>query len=364
MLIDKFNEEETILKKENGKATKEETVVPEENTLIAILADEERSAHFGELLNHGPDEDIELAERLFTQKLNPGDMILLEKRRGEAVKRFESVENTEKFVTEENILSLGKLNPDFQNIINLVGPDKAIDVIKNELSGIAFTDNARYINIEKAINKLNKFNETKYKDLDDEVAQISKESGIKDSVYIKLLAIENKDEREKSIRKEIRNTYGIISLGMDWMTGQSKITAAELATKRNDILKVRNELERNIKNIGKLLSISVDENELMRKSLAKELTGSSENSNEEKAFGFKNSRDSVPTVENTKVEWEKYKKDIKWDNLTSSQDKDDKKRDFAESIAKKRSKGKGGFWEILFSSMFEDSKKELINNLN
>ncbi len=340
--------------------------VKSEITLSSILEDSKKSSLFGHMLSEGGEEDKQLAERLATHQLEEGDIKILEEKRAEAAERFEEVEKAKNFINKENISSLAQNNEKFMKIINLVGENKAMEIIKSELDSLAFKNPNRFREIFDSINNLNSFKGGEYKQLDEEITKIAKDHHIKDSSYAKLLAIEDEDERVNKIRDEIRKDYGFFRRKWGDLRGnksKSMKDAIELAGKREDILEAKTKLKNNLDNIGLAISLSVDRDEVLRNTLANELTGKPMDSKEKSDLGFKQSREAVPTLENTKTEWEEYKKKNDWKKITSEPEQEAFKERFINSIVEKRTKNKTGFWEVLFGFLLERSKSELLEKL-
>lgn len=325
------------------------------HTLAEILQDKKRSHLFGQLLEKSGHDDI--AQRMAENNLNEGDIHILEEQRKHFSEKILQAKEIEKFLTKEQVISLARGNPDFEKIVNLVGPEKAIKVFKGKLEDLAITDPDRLEWILAGSQNIDSYKKNgEYKKLEEEVQKMCEKHKINSSEYMDALTIEDVGERNEALRKLVRGKYGFLKKHFDSIAGSlSFLDVIELGNQKSKIDKSMAELNSRLSDVGSLLAMTYSQNEDMRSAFSHELTGA-QNPKEEK-FGFSEAK---PKEEDMKKRWKEFQTTGKFDaSKLSPADLENRQDQFATQYSKEyKEKNKDkGFWASIFDAIFEEMLK-------
>jgi|GEM_PF-4901640 len=333
---------------------------PAGHTVAEILKDKEKSDLFGQLLKREGKE--ELALRLAEGKLEYGDMDLLESQRilfSEAMERSEKIG---KMLSAESITELGRNNQNFERIVNLLGIERAAKVIRGQLMELAINDEQRFNRIGQRLEDMEKYRKGEYKEINDQVEKLCKESGITPKEYLDALAIEDKKEKEKKLKELAQKAHvgfkkfiNIITLGK---YGKN-LTLAKLMDGETSLEDVMKKLDQYYEEIGQSLSYTVENNQSMRQAMSQELIGEKGATASQEGFGDAKKEAGDQKFDETKFdkEWEAYKKAADYDAHPGDQETI---KDMFIDEQQKKYGGKGaegGFWASIFTVLFEKKIK-------
>ena len=297
--------------KKSKEEKKEQTTPPAQgHTLAQIMQDKNKSHLFGELLNK---QDKNLAARLAKNTLTEADIHRLEDQRKVFSEQIIKAEKIEKLVTKENIIDIARGYSDFEKILNLVGPEKAVQVIKNRLKEMSITEEGTFNDISSAMETVESFKTGKYKELNDKVEKFCKDNNIAPKEYLAALAIEDPAEKEEALKKLATSP---ISRTINWrLRGKFFKESGGLNNNLlNDLQQHGTSFEDSIKELndlqgeaGTVLFLSVSGSDTMRNNLFGELTH--EKAPENPKSGFMEAK-NVNTLDEAQLDkdWEKKKK--------------------------------------------------------
>lgn len=336
------------------------TPPPQGHTLAEVLQDKNKSHLFGKLLEQGGNKD--LAQRLAEGKLDESDINLLEVERLAFSEKMARAEKVEKLLTKENVIDFARNNPEFEKILNLVGPEKAVKAIQSQLRDISIADEGRFSNIVGAMETFESYKDGEYKEVNDRVEKLLKDNKITSQEYLATLAIEDPVEKEKALKKLVTKSYGKYDKICDFLSGGglSRDTIKDLQDSETSLESKIAELNTYQNDIGAVLFSSVSGNDNMRNALFSELVN--EKSPEEPKFSFKEVKNG--TLDETKwdEDWEERKESTRFSTETprvqelirNNFRKDQKKAN------KEKNEGTG-FWHDIVIAITEAlmKKKEL-----
>ena len=374
MGIEIYKKEQEHLVEEEKKKTGKVEEKRETLTISDIVSDREKSYLFGKMLEkEGTKTDTELMTRLIKGELEESDIETLEKHRKNFEKRIRQAENIKEELTQELTLEIGYQNPEFQKIINIVGSERAVDIIQGQMSELAIMDPVRFLSISKKIEKVKNFKTGETKRLDDSVKELCEKEKIDANEYLKAIAITDKKQREEAVKKLVQSSWGGVkktknSIFSIFGKGLANESVKKLLDKKDEIDNLFSELDKQKKNIGGALSSTIKGNESMRKALSKAIVGESIKQNPQ--VGVEEARETFPDDEDINTSWENYKKNTnfggkKWEKLTDPE-KDTARTKFGEKLKKDvqdKSKEREGFWNSIFQSLFDPFIDDKINKL-
>jgi|GEM_PF-2399236 len=355
--------------KENEVLTPEDPAVKQGPSLVEVLRGN-NSRYLGEMLKNSEDsEALELATRMAGGELDEGDISLLEKYRVDFNKRMEAIQQMENSITADNVALFAKGSPEFQKIINLLGPDKAANAIKVEIKNLAFGDQDaqdRFTKIREAVGKMEAFksDKTSFEELEGRMEETYEKYKLSDGEFEGAIQEEDPALRTQKMRELVKGKYGgLQKLGLFFFIGKGKLDrkAAELSGFKDDIDATIEErmtgLQEKIDSVGKVLAISMDQNQGMRHALSREIIGE-QHPDREKNSGFKEIQKELPNIkaanEGIDKAWIAFKTESGFDSLTDDAEKEAKKKEFLAGYKEQnKDKFKGeGFWSFIFASMF------------
>lgn len=339
-------------------------------TLTEIMKDSPKSQLFGELLRVNGEE--ELAQRLAEGNLEEGDISSFEEQRILFTKKMLQVEEVEGILTQEQVIELARRHPDFQNIVNLVGPEKAAKVIKAQLKEMSINDPDRFQPIADSLRAIKEFQDGKYKTLNIRVLNYCKNHDIDPRKLTDILAIENEEDRERALQ----DLVGYKTDGLKWWSGAKNFFSGAkgrldyLSQANKDINDASKKLDELHKQSGRVLSSTIIEEDSLRKLLAQEIKGEKQPKVEKKTgFGEANKEKTEIDEKKLNTDWEAYKDgaNFNFDELNSGEQENLRSlflEDQREQYAKKKGKEEGGgFWDRVFSILFEKNLKSKVENL-
>lgn len=333
------------------------TPPPQGHTLAQILQDKNKSYLFGQLLERDGNKD--LAQRMAEGKLEESDIALLEEKRLIFSEKITQAEKVEKWITKENLIDLARNNPEFGKIINLVGPEKAIKAIQNQLKDISINDENRFNAIISAMEVFESYKNGEYKEINDKVEKFLKDNKITSQEYITILAIENPLEKEKALKKLATKSYGTYDKICNFLSGGefSRGTFEDLQNSETSLEDSVTKLNTLQADMSSVLSSSLRGNDSMRNALFSELIN--EKAPEEHKSGFKEAKngtfDKEKLDEEMDEDWEKEKRHEGYGAKNPAQKKviEDRFKEKAKTYYREKNKGEG-FWYDIFSAIMEE----------
>lgn len=347
--------------KEEAKTKDPNDVEQPGRTLTDIIADKSESAIFGSFLKKEGPSGVELAERLAKNELRAEDLKALEVRRLEHIQKMHEVEGLEKQMTPEYVANFAKYSPKFQEIVNLIGPEKAASALQSQMRELLVSDQDRFNNLSNKMKELMTFRRGELSDTDKAIIEECKKNGVSEADFMKALAMEDEEERKEFLKGHVRNSYKWYKKGADFITfGKwSKEDAKNLAAKKDDMDAVLETLNNHISGVGGMLEDVVDGNDAVRGAFAAEIIGEKIPKPEPQKT-FKEARSEKATEEKMiDDEWLKYKAAVKFDTLATQPEKDAEIAKFRQQMIdqEKEKNKKKGFWASLFASLFESTVK-------
>jgi hypothetical protein len=332
------------------------TPPPAGHTLAEVMQDKKKFHLLGELLKKNDHAD--LAARLFAGKLEEGDIDLLEGQREILSDKIIRSEKIEKLLTKENVIEIARNNPEFEKIINQLGPEKAIRAITSQLKEISITEPDRFKTMSELMEAKDSYRNKEYKEVNDKIEKLLADSKITQKEYLDVLAIENPDEKDKALKKLSKRTYGdfkrvINFLRPGWKWAQDKTNTLE------NLREAETSLEDSLANlntqnesIGYALYASINENGNIRKAFANELIN--EKPPEEPKHGLREAKKKAMIDEKKfNRDWERFKRDTDYINFPDQQEQG-RKTFIAEQKEANKKKIQGeGFWHTIILAVAE-----------
>lgn len=333
---------------------------PAPKTLNEILKDPNDSAFLGRVMEIKNDK--ELAARMATGTLEQSDLEKLEVYRLENIEKLEQVKSLETAITPEYVKDFAANSPEFQKLVNLVGPEKAAKSIQSQLREVAASDGSRFENMHDSLKKLSEYKGKEMKDLEKKIREQCKgfKTNLKEEDFAAVMAISDPMERADALQEKVRGSFGLFRKAADYVSlGKfSRPAAEELAKNKTQMDATIKGLNEHIGNMGGTLNAMISENADVRKAFAKELI-------DEKApvktpeVGFESVRKEVKDIDTA---WTEFRTANNFYEKTDVQQETLKKQfrtEAKESQVKKPAKK--GIWARLWSSIFEKAidNKEL-----
>jgi len=366
-IIDSFRKSKDEKKDENKEHP---TPPPEGHVLVEILQDKKKFGLFSMLL--GKDGYGDLALRLVKGELKGDDIGLLEQERLAFSEKLTKSEKIKKLLTKENVIGFARNHPEFEKIINLVGPEKAIKAIQGQLEEISITDENRFDNISDSIQTYDSYKNGKYKEVNDRVEKLCKDKNITPQEYLDALAIKDPKEKEKALKELSKRTYGKFKSTINFISrGKwAKNTTLEgLKTSEISLEDSVAELDNYQRDIGSVLFYSISDNDDMRKAMSNELIN--ERTPEKPKTGLGDIKQEIGenTLDEDKfgADWEAFKEreayGAAYDNEQGAL-KDKFLSEQKEAYKKKNANvGGKGWWHSFLAILFEgkiNSKKDTL----
>ncbi len=349
--------------REQKEEEKKPVLPPQGHTLAEILQDKKKSDLFGKLLNQSG--DIALARKIADGKLEESDVAVLEEKRIILSEKIVQAEKVEKFLTAENVVAFARRNPEFQTIINQLGPEKAIRAIKNCLADIAITDESRFENIVNALEESDKYLNGNYKKINEKIEKLLEEKEITPEEYQEVLNIADPAKKAEAMKQLSYKTNTGFKRAINFLSFRKfgkDDTLKELLKAEKTTEKAMKQLDAYQRDIGAQLFLSVSQNDDMKKSFFGELLN--ERAPEKPEFGFRDGKKEVSDQTSIDQAWEKKKKKKNF-AAQSTGDQEATRHEFIaeqKQAYKDRNAGKG-FWATIFEALFnrklDDNKDKL-----
>jgi len=348
-LLDQFRQRKD---KEKEKIEGHPMPPPAGHTLAEVMQDKNKSDLFLKLIwkDNGP-----LAMRLAKNKLEESDISLLEEKRKIFSEKIIQAEKVEKLLTKENVIDFARNHPDFEKIINLLGPEKAVKAIQSQLRELSVSDEEdRFNSIVHAMEEYDKYKNGEYKIVNDEVEKLCKDNKIRPQEYLDALAIKDPIEKEKALKKLATQGYGKFDKALNWLSRGylSEDTVASLQSSENSLENSITQLDLFHKEIGAVLFSSISGNDSMRKALSDQLTNAP--TLEKPKSGFMDARNETALNDaQFKADWETKKRKSNYGTRVAEQDAI--RKEFLEEqkeAHRRKNKGKTG-WYAFFMAILE-----------
>lgn len=272
--------------KEKQPAPTQEAAKEREMTLKEILADKEKSSHFGELLQKSGNQDV--AERLFQGKLAAGDLEKLDKQRQEFQKQQQETakemkeknellkdarETLRSGFTVEALTQFAGQSKQFEMIVKAIGAGGAREVILSQLEPLAMRDPGR---LKAILDVFKKFSESsKAKDKPDiEIAQICKKHGIQEDEFNDIMK-DNPDQesRRKALQEKIGEKMGKWKKFNTFSTESRRESQAKDILDKNEITALKNGYESDLRMVGDAMEAAISKNQEVQEAFMSVLLG-------------------------------------------------------------------------------------------
>lgn len=334
--------------------------VPETKTLADILKSPSESAMLGKFMEVA--NDHELAGRLATGDLNEEDLEKLEEYRENNVEKLAQVESLDASFTPEYMKEFGEQSPEFQKLLNLVGPEKAANALKSQLREVVATDPERFSAMHTSLLSLSEYKSGKMKDLEDKIRDQLKDykTNIKDEDFQTVMAINDPAERSVELRKKVRGSFGIFRKAADYVSfGKfSKPAAEELSKNKKLMDDAIQDLDGHIEDLGSSLNTMISKNGEVRKAFARELINE-KTPKKTPEKGFEGIKNEAKELDNA---WVSYRSEQKYESATPA-DRSNIEDSFRAKMKTEHAAkpAKKGIFARLWASFFNTAvdKKEL-----
>ncbi|MFZ3029569.1 MAG: hypothetical protein WA095_01085 [Minisyncoccia bacterium] len=300
----------------------------------------------------------ELVKRLASGKLEEDDIEALEEVRLKFSEKLTQSAKIEAMLTEDSVVAIARNHPSFAKLINLIGPKKAIAVVRSQLKEMCITDEARFAAIAEPIEALDSYRNGEYKKTNEKVEKFCKDNDISPEEYLKVLEIEDPKEKKKALKKLAKGQHGRFMAAINWIDGDYSDRLEGLKASEVSLTEAVEQLNTHQNTIGESLFYSVRGNEDMRESLARELLSESA-PEEEPKVGFINAKKETAAAfdeKDFKKAWEDFKVKSGYateDDMGQDAIKDLFIEDQQEEYREKNKESKG-FWNYVLSSLFEE----------
>jgi|GEM_PF-5199234 len=293
------------LRNEAKPASGPEKSVPE------ILNDPHDSRLFADFLMHSGGRDIDLLERLRLGDIDPGDARDLDDRKMEFIHRMNEAKKIANFLSPDMATTIASTSPEFKKILSVLGPQKAVNMWKEEIYNIAINHETHFTAIANQMTLVSTRDEDETKRVEDVVEKYQKSSKMTGRKkfnaerYAKIMALPEKEQRV-AWSEVARESYGGFRKRIDTYTGgllgwsagrrQSKTEQAAIAAafeEKDDELEV----------LGSVLDLTVTGNPLIREAFKREMVNAKKPEN--KDLTFIQSGEYLPKEADVLAEWNK-----------------------------------------------------------
>ncbi len=302
------------LKQRQNKKWESAEPTPRGLSLVEIRDDNDKSYHFGQMLEKSGKH--ELAVKFAEGTLDANDLGIINKQRLLFLEKTAQVEKIEEMVTEENIINIARKHPQFQEIVDNITPEKAVEAIRGQLMEMSINDEGRFNRIIKYTQTLDSYKNGELKVLEKNVSQLLKDNNISSKEYEGALAIEDPQEKEKALKElaskipgEARKFLRSLTVGILGKGGTlNEDTLRNLVESGAAIGESVKELRGHEHNVDYILASSLWNNQNMQENLLKELNPGQKA--EKPKIGIMEARKKVGFNEKAYQEgWEKKKKE-------------------------------------------------------
>ncbi|MEI8174603.1 MAG: hypothetical protein WCG28_01485 [bacterium] len=352
-----------VRKNKEEKLDKAEQVSPAGSSMPEIMKDKKKSVLFGEMLKQAG--KLDLAKRLREGKLDANDLADINKYREAFTGMEVESERVRGLLTEESINNLTRYHPDFKQIVDSSTPEKVIKAIESQLELLFVSDRARFDEIVSAMEGSEKYQSGKYQENEKKIEEFCSKNKIDEEEYLKILAIENKSERNLAMLKLAKSKNGRFKKVIHAITFglKAKDNTLDILSGLKDSEKAINgsikKLDGLQREIADALFSSLTQNESMRHALSRELIG--EKAEEDGRMGWKEAKGQTLNETELNNGWEARKKRERYASKSVLEQEAIKDTFIQEQKAeyKRANQGKG-FWATVFEDFIEgliDAKK-------
>ncbi|MEN9561142.1 MAG: hypothetical protein RIQ56_415 [Candidatus Parcubacteria bacterium] len=321
--------------------------VDPEKTLKAIMGNEKESVLFGKFLAGMGRADLN--QNLLSGNLNQTDMDDLNQAREEFFVRKEQVQEVSGGLTEEMVENLVKSNRELEALSRILPTKDIHAMVQRQLEGVAMSDPTVFRDVQMRLQRLQRFEQGAYKDLDRDLEQMCAAAGISSDRYAAILQDRDPARMRSRLAAEVRQNFDAWTSVRDWWYkgGISSSWARSLAGRKGEIDTARADLRINRSILGTALNDALTTNPQMLQMLSSEILGDKQKKDERES-GFRDLRGKMPTMEGILAEWQKMKP--AGFNAMNATDQDREREAFLTDYASKAEAALNrgtGFWKGL-----------------
>lgn len=329
---------------------------PKGHAISDILRDKTNSHLFGKLLEeHG---EIDLGRKIYEGRLEEDDIAELSKYREKFSEKIERSETVEKLITKENVIEIARVSTEFAKIMDIVTPEQAVKIIREQLRKKCFEDETTFNIISDSIQQCADYKNGEYRKNEEEIEKMCESMGISTKSYLDAIEIKDPSKKKAALEKLVR---GDASSGRNFwnMISRENKKRRNLLTEGESLLKKSiQELDYAREDLGKVLSLSITADDDMRNALAKELLSERTSTEAEKKVPFSEGKEMTTINEKDfQKDWEEVKTREGYDRAADDTERDLIKDTFLEEQRKKYEKknaGRQGFWASIFATLLEE----------
>lgn len=329
---------------------------PKGHAISEILRDKTNSHLFGKLLElHGEEE---LGKKIYEGTLEEDDLAELSKYREMFSEKIERSKDIEKLITKDNVVEIARVSPEFAKIMDLVTPEQAEKVIREQLRKKCFEDEVSFSLVSDAIKACADYKNGKYAENEKEIERVCKSMGIDPEKYLDAIAIKNPGEKKAKLLELVRGDSGFGIFLFNRLTGQNKLARKNLLKAEDLLKKSVKELDDARKHMGEMLSVSIAGDDDARNALVKELLSERTKTEKEPKVPFSEGKEMTSINEEVwKEDWEEFKTRESYASAADDTERDLIKDSFLKEQIKKygeKHKERKGFWASVFTTLLEE----------
>ncbi len=363
-----------VLREAREKATEAATKTQEtseEYTVRSILQDKKRNPLFAAMLEQNGQKEIAI-KILHEQELSANELESLDGPRKEFERRAKSVKAMNESLTKENFQEIALYSPEFKKYVDLVGAEKAKNVLLGEMERMATQENrSDFEAIETAMKNLVEKRKN-FAAKDEAIGNMCREYGINTKALTEALGIADANERTEAIVKLVDNsvttaqriTDSWYNLPSTRRANKATNTNAETTTEKDredrlyalvNALGEGNESETAVDAAITIMGVNLEsamrEDPEVRKALTSALHSKSPEKKPEQTSLQEAQAEIAKKPEDVQVEIEKYKTEHAQNPGENPAAYETRiKTDFGKQYIEGKTKGKG-FWATLMSAM-------------
>jgi hypothetical protein len=263
--------------KTTGRAYNPEKSIEEPPSLADIIADPENSVLFGKLVNGSTAASTASIYEKWTrgEDLSTKEKNFLEKSRFEFAERKAEAEKMQERLSEDLMVQLSAEIPDLKHVVGHVGAERATELVQGRLAHMAMGNKKMFEKLTKALNERQKLKESRlYRLMERDVMNVCARHGLEPDTFAHLIDINDPAKSTENIRKEIKKNYGLFSNAINFIRlgGKSKYEAREAYSVGKDAASglMAQEMQKHLKAIGDVLSLTVSNDPAVRKAVVNE----------------------------------------------------------------------------------------------
>ncbi|MCL5257837.1 MAG: hypothetical protein M1505_01225 [Patescibacteria group bacterium] len=306
------------IKKEWDKNKELEPSADPNLNLREILADKNNSELFGTLLDKKNEND--LGQKLVKGELKPEDLKQLEGYRNEFVKILDDSKKVNEMLDSRVLNGVITRSPNLQTLNHLVGQDGIQRTVAKKLNFLAIEDKDHF---DQIINSFERVQEQKSAEAekDEEIKKICAQYSVSDRDLGDVLKIDDTNKRLIQIRGLIKKR---MSFGGLFQNREISRRAEEL-DRRDDIVALLAEADKTMLSLGDSLSLSIGNNDEVRRELVSFLRGEDKSKREEgeTEMSFKESKELYLSQSDLEAAWQRFVGDSNDKELVGRAQKND-----------------------------------------